>query len=67
MVFIDLEKAYDRVPREILWRVLKKKRVSVAYIDVTKDMYDRVVTSIKTTGGERRSFLSRLVYTRAQR
>jgi len=32
--YIDLEKVYDRVPREILWKDLEKKGVRVVYIRV---------------------------------
>ncbi|PHT51814.1 hypothetical protein CQW23_06276 [Capsicum baccatum] len=44
MMFIDLEKAYDRVPREFLWRCSDAKRVPVAYIRSIQDMYDGEVT-----------------------
>ncbi|PKU62022.1 hypothetical protein MA16_Dca012131 [Dendrobium catenatum] len=39
MIFIVLEKAYDKVPREVLWKVLEKKRVNNAYIQISEDIY----------------------------
>ncbi|CAL5426828.1 unnamed protein product [Camellia sinensis] len=39
MVFINLEKAYDRVPWDIIWWVLEKKWVTKGYINVIRDMY----------------------------
>ncbi|KAK8926626.1 hypothetical protein KSP39_PZI018666 [Platanthera zijinensis] len=56
MPFIDLEKAYDRVPREILWRVLEKRGVNVSYIDIIKDMYANLVTRVRTVGGLTQEF-----------
>jgi len=57
MVFIDLEKAYDRVPREILWSCLEKKGVLPWYIQVIKDMYAGGRTSVRTPGGVTNDFL----------
>ena len=48
MVFIDLEKAYDRVPRDLIWWVLEKKGVTKGYVDIEKDMYNEVVTTIRS-------------------
>ena len=56
MVFIDLEKAYDKVPRNVMWWVLEKHKVSTKYITLIKDMYDNVVTSVRTSDGDTNDF-----------
>ena len=57
MVFIDLEKAYDSIPRSIVWNSLKNRGISRTYIEVIQDMYDRVSTNIHTPIGMIESFL----------
>ncbi|KAI5715312.1 hypothetical protein M8J77_013954 [Diaphorina citri] len=50
-VFIDLEKAYDRVPREEIWRCMREKKVPEKYVRIVQDMYDRVSTKIRSSVG----------------
>jgi hypothetical protein len=57
MIFIDLEKAYDKVPRNIMWWALQKHKVSSKYITLIKDMYDNVVTNIQTSDRDTNDFL----------
>ena len=51
MIFIDLEKAYDRVPREAMWGFLEKKVVPLKNIKLIKDIYEKDVTRVKTSVG----------------
>jgi len=51
IVFIDLEKVYNRVPCEVLLSCLEKKGVSPVYVRVIKDMYGGVRMSVRTLGG----------------
>ncbi|XP_056695252.1 uncharacterized protein [Spinacia oleracea] len=56
MVFIDLEKDYDKVPREILWWPLSRKGIPRKYIDIIKDIYEGFSTSVRTTVGKTEEF-----------
>ena len=52
MVFTDLEKGYNRVPRDLIWWVLNKR----GYIEIIKDMYEGALTIVRTTFGETSEF-----------
>jgi hypothetical protein len=56
MVFIDLEKAYDKVSRNVMWWALEKHKVPTKYITLIKDMYKDVVTCVCTFGGDTSDF-----------
>ncbi|KAK3572784.1 hypothetical protein QTP86_007389 [Hemibagrus guttatus] len=43
----DLEKAYDRVPREELWYCMRKSGVAEKYVRVVQDMYERSRTVVR--------------------
>ena len=47
MVFVDLEKAFDRVPREVIWWSLRRKGVLEREIKAIMEMYTNIETSVK--------------------
>jgi hypothetical protein len=57
MIFIYLKKAYKKVTRNVMWWVLQKHKVSSKYITLIKDMYDNIVTSVRTSDRDTNDFL----------
>ncbi|KAK3542444.1 hypothetical protein QTP86_025898 [Hemibagrus guttatus] len=55
-VFVDLEKAYDRVPREEVWYCMRKSGVAEKYVRVVQDMYERSRTVVRCAVGQTEEF-----------
>ncbi|KAL6503731.1 hypothetical protein OROGR_025654 [Orobanche gracilis] len=57
-----MEKAYDKVPREILWWALMRRGISKKYIDIIKDMYEAVTRVCELVLGRLKSSQFELEY-----
>jgi hypothetical protein len=53
MVFIDLKKAYNKIPRNIIWCALDEHKVLTKYVRLIKDMYNNIMTRVRTSNGEK--------------
>ncbi|TWW77456.1 Transposon TX1 uncharacterized 149 kDa protein ORF 2 [Takifugu flavidus] len=54
--FVDLEKAFDRVPRGILWGVLREFGVSGPLMWAVHTLYNRCQSLVRIAGSESNSF-----------
>ena len=53
---MDLEKAYDRVPREELWYCMTKSGMAEKYVRLVQDMYEGSETVVRCAIGATKSF-----------
>ena len=53
IAFVYLEKAFDRVPRDVLWWALRRVGVEEWLIKAIKSMYERCTTTVRMNGEEK--------------
>ena len=60
MAFVDVEKAFDRVPREVVWWALRYLDVDEWIVSVIRAMYEDATTKVKLNGRESKAFSVRV-------
>ena len=60
MAFVDLEKAFDRVPREVVWWALRYLGVDEWIVSVIRAMYEDATTNVRLNGRESSTFSVRV-------
>uniref|UniRef100_A0A914X4N9 Reverse transcriptase domain-containing protein n=1 Tax=Plectus sambesii TaxID=2011161 RepID=A0A914X4N9_9BILA len=56
MAFLDLEKAFDRVPHELIWHALRSHDVPEAYVQWIQLLYHNVTSVVRCAVGTSPSF-----------
>ena len=56
MAFVDLEKAFDRVPRKVIWWALRKLGVDEWIVRVVQDMYSNARSRVCVGEGHSEEF-----------
>ncbi|CAK1577876.1 unnamed protein product [Parnassius mnemosyne] len=55
-LFLDLQKAFDCVPREMIWWALRSKLVPETYVEIVRDMYRNSDSIVRTAVGDTTPF-----------
>ena len=56
MTFVDLEKAFDRVPRKVIWWALRKLGVEEWIVRLVQEMYANVRSRVRFGEGYSEEF-----------
>ena len=54
--FLDLEKAFDKVPYGVIWWALRKHRVPEEYVQWIKLIYHNASSHVQTAAGQSKEF-----------
>lgn len=54
IAFLDMEKAFDRIPRDAIWWSLRRKSVPEKYVSIIADMYKNARSVVRTVVGATR-------------